>query len=210
MVRVLVVSDRALVRAGLTSMLAGSEDIEVVGDSTLAEAAAEVDARAANAAVVDVGEDEEGPETLWRLATDRPGLAIVALAQSAREARARQILQAGARAYLLWDAGPDEIGSALRAVSRGLVVLEPSVAEALWSQEASLPPPSTGAETLSPREHEVLQLPGSGPCQQNHTTRLRVSEHTVKFHIGSILNRLSAASRTEAVTVAIRRGLITV
>ncbi|MHB1005187.1 MAG: response regulator transcription factor [Chloroflexota bacterium] len=210
MVRVLVVSDRALVRAGLTSMLAGADGLEVVGESTLAEALAEVDARAPEAAVVDVGEDEEGPEALWRLAGERPGVAIVALAQSAREARARQALQAGARAYLLWDAGPDEVAAALHAVSLGLVVLEPSVAESFWSQEAGLPPPPTGGETLSPREREVLQLLAQGLASKTIASRLRVSEHTVKFHIGSILNKLGAASRTEAVTVAIRRGLITI
>jgi DNA-binding NarL/FixJ family response regulator len=119
------------------------------------------------------------------------------------------ILRAGVRGFLLSEAAGDEIAVALRAVSQGLLVLDPLIARTL-----TIAPPSIGLdeltqdEPLTERELEVLQLLALGLPNKTIATRLRISEHTVKFHVGSILAKLDASSRTEAVTRAARRGLL--
>jgi DNA-binding NarL/FixJ family response regulator len=109
---------------------------------------------------------------------------------------------------LLWDTGSEELIGAIRAVLQGLVVLHPAASEALLGDVASLPSAGQAAEPLTPREREVLHLLAQGLPSKTIASRLRLSEHTIKFHIGSIMTKLGAASRTEAVTLALRRGLI--
>jgi DNA-binding NarL/FixJ family response regulator len=110
---------------------------------------------------------------------------------------------------LLKDAGADEILAALRAVTQGLVVLDPAIARLTTLRQPALTPTSAGLdEALTDRETEVLQLLSLGLPNKTIATRLGISEHTAKFHVGSILAKLGAASRTEAVTLAARRGLL--
>ena len=112
----------------------------------------------------------------------------------------------GARGLLLRDADPLTIVAALRAVAQGLVTTDRDM-EALLAPNRGQPPTEPLA-SLTPRELEVLQLLAEGLTNKEISYRLGISEHTVKFHVNSILGKLEAQSRTEAVTQAMRLGLI--
>jgi DNA-binding NarL/FixJ family response regulator len=112
-------------------------------------------------------------------------------------------------AALLKDAGADEILAALRAVVQGLVVLDPAVAAQLATRPGSVPRAAGDFdERLTERETQVLQLLALGLPNKTIAIELGISEHTAKFHVGSIMAKLGAASRTEAVAQAARRGLL--
>ncbi len=209
MVHVLVVSDHPVVRMGLAAMLGQATDVEVIGEAGLADLPAQVAALHPEVAVMDLGDVEaDDLEVLWRLAAEMPATALVVLSHNPAESRARLALQAGARAYLLWDASAEEVAAAVHAVRHGLTVIHSAVAQPLLERSATSAPQLV-REPLTARELEVLQLLAQGLPSKTVATRLGISEHTVKFHVGSILAKLGAASRTEAVAAAIRRGLIT-
>ncbi len=112
-----------------------------------------------------------------------------------------------ARGWLLRDASAEELSAAVRAVAAGIIVLAPSIA-----REVTRPAPAVDtldAPALTGRESEVLRLVAAGLPNKTIARELGISEHTVKFHVGSILAKLDARSRTEAVTLAARRGLLT-
>jgi DNA-binding NarL/FixJ family response regulator len=114
------------------------------------------------------------------------------------------------RGFLLADANGDEIAAAVGAVTQGLSVLEPPLGRTLAAAAPfSAAVDSQLEEDLTAREHEVLALLALGLPNKTIASRLLISEHTVKFHVGSIMTKLGAASRTEAVTTAARRGLLT-
>jgi DNA-binding NarL/FixJ family response regulator len=121
----------------------------------------------------------------------------------------RHTLQAGVHAILLADSAPREILSALEAASAGLAVISPEVLDSL------LPAPAEAisddlplGEPLTARESEILSLLADGAGNKEIASRLRISEHTVKFHVSSILAKLGAATRTEAVSRGYKEGLI--
>jgi two-component system nitrate/nitrite response regulator NarL len=114
------------------------------------------------------------------------------------------VQNAGARGLLRRDTTPEPLLAALGAVLAGLLVLDPALGGSLATRAA---PP---AADLTPREVEVLALLAEGLANRAIAQRLAISEHTVKFHLNAILGKLGAQSRTEAVVLAIRLGLITV
>lgn len=141
-----------------------------------------------------------------------PGIIVLA-----EDALAREALRRGARAVLPRESAPEEIVAAVFAAAAGLVALRPETAELVIGNEPRRPafnstrPGSVDGfseEALTPRELEVLNLVAEGAGNKEIATRLRISEHTVKFHVASILSKLGAASRTEAVALGVRRGLI--
>lgn len=142
---------------------------------------------------------------------------MVVLVEGVEGPRAREVLRRGARAVLPGESTAEEIVAAVLAASAGLVALRPEAIEALvGGQPRGLPSPSTRLgtagglheEALTPREHEVIAMLAEGLGNKEIAWRLRISEHTVKFHVASILSKLGAASRTEAVALGVRRGLI--
>jgi DNA-binding NarL/FixJ family response regulator len=110
------------------------------------------------------------------------------------------------RARLPNTATAAEVLAAVMAAAQGLIVLTPSQAEAMLYP--SQPPPAPLVEALTPRELQVLRLMAQGMANKEIADQLRISEHTVKFHVASVLGKLAAASRTEAVMQGIRRGLV--
>jgi DNA-binding NarL/FixJ family response regulator len=135
------------------------------------------------------------------------------------EADARQAWAAGARGLLRRDAAPSRIAVALAATVHGFAVIEPDFAEALRSAlpdrassrskgAGDATPVAPPVESLTPRELEVLRLLAEGLPNKTIAARLEISEHTVKFHVNTILGKLGVASRTEAVVRATRLGLI--
>ncbi len=204
--RVLIVAAYPAMRAGLRALLAAVPGLEVVAE--LAPEAldgarwpADVDA-----AVVSLDDDEglaQLDEALGLLPT-------VLLAATPQDYQAVPAVPGAPRAYLLRNAGGEDIAAALQAVRRGLMVLDPAVA-AQWRAGAAAPRAPAGGdggEPLTERELEVLRLLALGLPNKAIALRLGISEHTVKFHVGAILAKLGAASRTEAVMLAARRGLL--
>lgn len=212
-IRVLIVAAYPMARAGLAALLGGVADIEVVGQtaggSILVTA---IDAATPAVILLDQpGGDEEPLEQLERLLAERTGLAALVLGAEATEGAALAALGAGARGYLPRESGGAELIAAVRAVAAGLLVLDPASATDLLERLLERPRPSVATapgEALTPREREVLQALAGGLTNRAIARRLSVSENTIKFHVSSILTKLSAASRAEAVALAARRGLL--
>jgi len=119
-----------------------------------------------------------------------------------------ELIDAGVRAVLPRTLTAGELTSALRAVAAGFVVLSPGDVAQRHRPEQDVQTRNGDPERLTEREQEVLQLMADGCSNKEIANRLGISDHTAKFHVASILSKLGAASRTEAVTVAIRRGVI--
>ena len=119
-----------------------------------------------------------------------------------------EALRAGVKAVLSSNASESEIAAAIEAAAAGLVVLEASGVETLFGEPANISRAGTLIEPLTPREIEVLQLVATGLGNKEIAARLGISEHTIKFHVASVMGKLGATSRTEAVTLGIRKGLL--
>ncbi len=232
MIRVLVAADSALARAGLEAVVRQAGKTLTLAGPAAALATVVRDAGECEPDVVLLSLEPDDEEQLAVLSAlgghagpggalsseSGPGVpAVVVLAESVEGTQVREALRLGARAALPRDAVPEEIVAAVVAASAGLVALRPEAIEPLIGDRArSLPPhvPSPGStdglreEALTPRELEVLALLAEGLGNKEIAGHLRISEHTVKFHVASILGKLGAASRTEAVALGVRRGLI--
>lgn len=200
-VRVLVVGDDPLARAGLARLLEDQETFEVAGrmaagDDLLEEATL----YRADVWLWDLGWDADAVPPDLAEAEAR----VVALLPD--ETLAAGALAMGASALLLREAGPEQLRLAIEGAVRGLVVLDPALIGAL--QPAPHPDELPPVEPLTGREKEVLQLVAEGMSNRAIAQALSISEHTVKFHVTAIMTKLNAQSRTEAVVRATRLGLL--
>lgn len=207
--RVLVVADDPLVRSGLASMLAGHPDCLVVGQTASDKPSVEVlEAAMPDAVLLDPGWDTGQDTSSWLerlmdwVELDVPIAVVLADATQAAEA-----WTAGARGILARQASSGQMVDALRALASGLTVFEAAFASSLVSAGADADRRNAGG--LTPREMEVLRLMAEGLPNKGIAHRLQITEHTVKFHVNAILGKLGAQSRTEAVVVATRHGLLT-
>ena len=197
MIRVLIAARSAMTRAGLETLVASAPGLQLAGSYP--------DAAAAEALHPDVLLAEGALEDLPPLAARAP--AIVLLSSEAQPAFTPEAFKLGVRAVLARDASPGAILAAVEAAAGGLAVIEPGELEPLLA--ASVPAPvSIAAAALTARELDVLRLVAEGDANKEIAWKLGISEHTAKFHVASILGKLSAGSRTEAVTIGIRRGLV--
>jgi DNA-binding NarL/FixJ family response regulator len=209
-IRVFIVAASPLARAGLENLLA-ARDVEVVGSSATMEALAEMLADTApDVVLIDSSGEPFEPMLESILASGLAAdVSVVILGDGMTPAASADALRAGFRAALPGDISPDQLVAALEAVASGLLVLHPSHAgERLPAGSASQPALDELAESLTRRELEVLQMLAAGLSNKEIAARLNISDHTVKFHVASILGKLGAASRTEAVSLGIRRGLV--
>jgi DNA-binding NarL/FixJ family response regulator len=214
MLRILVASPHPAMRAGLHVLLEeaqrarGAGPVMVVGEADTIEASLQW-TRATQPQVVlydlafEVDEEMNG---LWRLRTQSPEVAILALCENNTDGRVLGALQGGARGCLPKTATGAELLEAAQGAMLGEPVLHPGTTAALLQQLRGDGP----APNLTPRESEVLRQVAAGQTNKSIALKLGISEHTVKFHLGSAMTKLGAASRAEAVAVAIRRGLISV
>ena len=210
MIRVFIVAASPLARGGLENLLA-MRGVSVVGRSATLESLSEQ--------IVDVEPDVvlgdasgDNAEALLdallssNLATET---AVLLLSDHPRPGWTAEALRAGVRAILPSEVSPEQLAAALEAAMAGLVVVHPSaIAVALPAPSAALSPLAELAEPLTPREREVLEMLASGLVNKEIAAKLSISEHTVKFHVASILGKLGAATRTEAVSLGFRRGLV--
>jgi DNA-binding NarL/FixJ family response regulator len=203
MIRVLVVSPYPTVRAGLRALVEEPGDLQVADAELLSNSATLTSVPAADVALVD---GEVGAAAVSSLAASRPDLAIVVLGgELPGDLGARR----AARGYLRRDASAEEVLAAVRTVANGLTVVDPTrLPELLPAAERARAASNGVGETLTPREMEVLQLIADGLPNKTIATQLGISEHTAKFHVSSVLAKLNALSRTEAVSTAARRGLL--
>ncbi len=211
-IRVLVVDDHPIVRDGLKAVLSTQSDFEVVGEaSNGAEAVRQAMALQPDVVLLDLEmPDVNGVEALRQLRAQSPDMKVIVLTAFDTDDLIVGAVRAGANGYLLKGAPREEIFQALRVVSEGGSLLQPIVASKLMrhieerSLERQLP-----REPLTEREMEVLQLLAQGKMNKEIAAALVISERTVKFHVSAILGKLGAGNRTEAVTMAAQRGLVT-
>ena len=210
MIRVLIVAASPLARAGLQSLL-GDQDVEIAGSTpTLESLANQMPDVEADVVLVEAsGEQFEGVIDSLIASQLASETAVVLLSEHFEPRWLAEGLRAGVRAVLPSDLSPDQLVAALEAAATGLIVMHPGEVNQLFpAAEPASHPLAELTEPLTPRESEVLQMLASGLANKEIAARLAISEHTVKFHVASILGKFGAGSRTEAVSLGIRRGLI--
>ena len=202
MIRVLIAAASSVIRAGLESMLRSSPNIETAGSaSDLESLPAAIEREQPDVILVDLDFPYDrlprellGPAAVVLLVSGPPGPWMA------------EALRSGVRAVLPRDAASNEMIAAIEAAAAGLVALHPGDLTALLP--APRPVSTETGEALTPRELEIFAMLAEGAGNKTIAWKLAISEHTVKFHVASILAKLNATSRTEAVAIGIRRGLI--
>jgi DNA-binding NarL/FixJ family response regulator len=195
-IKVALLTDDPLLRAGLSSLLAQVGSIDVV------------DRDVAEVALWDAGVDAE--KALARLAEIR-ALPLPVVAVIGDQAQVSPAIAAGARGVVLRDQVGPGIQAALAAVRSGLTVVDSALADHLLPTSAPVLPVATtppGGKGLTERERQVVQLLSEGLSNKLIADRLGISDHTAKFHVNGVMMKLGASTRTEAVVEAMRRGLI--
>jgi DNA-binding NarL/FixJ family response regulator len=208
MIRVVLVDDHSVVRAGLAQLVRAAGDMEVVGTASDGEEAVAV-VRETRPDVVLM--DLQMPRTDGVAATRALREAgseaeVLVLTSYSDGERIVAALDAGAVGYLLKDAEPDDVLEGIRAVSRGESPLHPRAARALLGARRQAPE-GLGGAGLTPREQEVLALVRRGLANKQIARRLGISERTVKAHLTSVFARLGVEDRTQAALWAERHGL---
>jgi len=200
-IRVVVAAASAVRRAGLEAIVRSESDLHLAG-STGALSRLDLLSRNANADVLLVDSDSL-PEALPAIAAR-----IVFLTETSGARDISRFLKSGVRAILARESDADDIVAAIYAAYRGQVLLSAEAAQNLAAVFGDQQEDSAMLEEITAREAEVLRMLAEGLANKDIARRLSISEHTVKFHISSILEKLGAATRTEAVMLGIRRGLI--
>jgi len=208
---VFVVSALPAVRAGLRALLGLADDLTVVGEADRLDGSDGMVAAPMPDVVVLDPPDLELTELAGvdRFA-GRAGLVV--LGPALGDESLPMVLAGRAWGYVPRVAGADQLVAAVRAVANGLLAVDPILGEHLLARgHAALPeapPDQANGEDLTVREREVLQLVAEGLANKTIAGRLGISEHTVKFHVAALLAKLGAGSRTEAVHLGARRGLV--
>ncbi|MFT7765078.1 response regulator transcription factor [Clavibacter tessellarius] len=209
-IRVAVVDDHPVVRAGLAALLASADDIEVVGQAPDGEAAvALAAAERPDVVLMDLrmpGLDGVGATA--RIRDGSPDVRVLVLTTYETDASILTAIEAGASGYLLKAAPEEEILAGVRAVARGDVALAPALAARLVRQVARPAAPAAPTPTLSPRETEVLALVAAGRTNARIALELHVTPATVKTHLLHVFEKLGVGDRTRAVTLAMEFGLL--
>ena len=206
-IRVAVAATSAVRRAGLESIVRGDADLHLAGSfGALASLASFARGSELDVIVID---SDSIRDLLHVPALDT---AIVLLTEINDARSISRLLRSGVRAILSSESDPDDLLSAIYAAYDGLVLLSTSTAETLAAVYGDHPIEVGDelSEEITSRETEVLKMLAEGLVNKDIAVRLGISEHTVKFHISSILDKLGASTRTEAVTLGIRRGLISI
>jgi DNA-binding NarL/FixJ family response regulator len=207
-IRLLLADDHPVVRDGLTAILGTQPDFEVVGQAAGgAEAVRQAAALRPDVILLDLEmPGMDGVEALQRIRENDPDARAIVFTAFDTDERILSAVRAGAQGYLLKGAPREDIFHAVRVVHAGGSLLQPVVASKLLRQVSR--PDAPPAEALTPRELEVLQRMGRGLQNKEIAAELVISERTVKFHVSSIMSKLGAGNRTEAVSLAVQQGLI--
>jgi DNA-binding NarL/FixJ family response regulator len=206
---VLIAARSAAARARLTAVVGARKTLHLVAAAADLSLPEQIEATQPDVLLVDLG-SERAAAWLRNLGAEPLPSAIVLLTEDAHRTLGAEALRAGVRAVLPPRASAEEIIAAIEAAVTGLIVIHPDTVGAL--QPVPSATKRAGAaiarQPLTPRESEVLGMIAEGLGNKIIAARLGISEHTVKFHIASIFAKLNAGSRTEAVTIGVRQGLI--
>jgi DNA-binding NarL/FixJ family response regulator len=204
-IRVAVAATSAVRRAGLENIIRSHADFRLAGSFGVVASLVSF-ARNAELDVVVIDSDSIRDLLLERVSD----AAIVLLTDVSDPRSISRLLRNGVHAILSRASDPDDVLSAIYAAHDGLVLLSAPAAESLTAVygDQSLESESELSEEITSRETDVLRMLAEGLVNKDIAARLGISEHTVKFHISSILDKLGASTRTEAVTLGIRRGLV--
>jgi DNA-binding NarL/FixJ family response regulator len=204
-IRLVIVDDHPVVRDGLRGMLENQPDFEVVGEASNGEEAVQM-ASSFNPEVMLMDlrmPVMDGVTALREIKVSNPTVQVLVLTTYDSDADILPAIEAGAMGYLLKDTSREDLYSAIRATARGESVLSPGVAARLIGQMRA-----PAEEKLSSREVEVLQLVADGASNREIANRLHISQATVKSHLIHVFDKLGVSDRTAAVTVALRRGIL--
>ena len=200
--RILIADDHPVVRMGMTALINREVDMNVVGAATDGHQAVEmfID-QSPDVVMLDLlmpGMD--GIQTLAAIRAHDPFARVIMLTTADGDEDIYRCLRAGAKAYLLKDAPTEEVIECLRTVNAGRTSISPNVAAKLAGR--------VGTADLTTREREVLSLIAKGRGNRDIGVELEVTEGTIKVHVNNILTKLNVGSRTEAVTLSLKRGIV--
>jgi two-component system NarL family response regulator len=203
-IRILIVDDHPVVRAGLTSMLGTQAELEVIGSASSGEEAlSKLRQAAPDVLLLDLRmHGMSGVETLLAMKRAAHDARVIILTSFETDEDIYRAVQAGAQGYLLKDTSLREMVEAIRTVHAGKRYIPRDIAARLAERMMRT--------DLTPREIEILKLVSKGPTNKEIGRALGISENTVKNHVNSIIEKLEVSDRTEAATTAIQRGLISV
>ena len=203
-IKIIIADDHPVVRDGLIAVLETQDDFEIVGEAANGnEVLKMLSDNEADILFLDLAMPEkDGVETIQELQKINSKVKVIVFTVFDSDERIINAVKAGAKGYLLKGASRKEIFKAIRVVHSGGSLLQPSVATKLMQHI------SNENDPLTSRELEVLKLLAKGLKNSEIANRLFISERTVKFHVSAILNKLDVQNRTEAVRLAVKRGII--
>lgn len=207
-IRVMLVDDHAVVRSGLGAFLMAYDDFELVGEASGGEEALRLcETYLPDVVLMDlVMPGMDGAEATGLIRQKCPEIQVIALTSFKEQDLVEGAIKAGAISYLLKDVSAEELAEAIRAAAAGTPTLAPEAAQVLI--EAARKPVQKLGIDLTDREREVLSLMADGLNNNQIAQKLFISVSTAKFHVSSILSKLDASSRTEAVSYALKNNLI--
>lgn len=210
--RALIVDDHAVARRGISAYLDVLEDIDSVGEAVdgrdALEQLAELSVRGQlpDVVLLDLVMPRlDGVGALKEIRRRHPEVKVVVLTSFGETERLNTVMQLGAAGYLLKDAGPLEVASAIRAAAQDEVFIDTAMAKKLTQIMSS---PVGGISSLTERERTVLLLVGEGFSNRDIAARLHITERTARTHVSNMLGKLGLSSRTQAALMAVNAGLI--
>jgi DNA-binding NarL/FixJ family response regulator len=201
-IRVLTVDDHPLLREGITALVNSQPDMELVAQAaTGRDGIREFETHRPDVTLMDLRlPDMSGIDAMTAIRAESPEARVLVLSTSAGDVEIQRALSAGAYGYILKSMPPREMVEAIRQVHAGRKRIPPEVAAHIAEH--------LGDESLTAREIEVLELVASGNRNKDIAARLFISEETVKAHVKHVMEKLGASDRTQAVAIAVRRGII--
>lgn len=214
MIRVLICDDQAIARHGLQMILASAPDIEVVGQAEDGQEAVDLISRwTPDVVLMDLKMPRmNGVEATRQIRRGFPDVQVLVLTTYDADEWVFDAIRAGAKGYVLKDLPPEQLLDAIRNVAQGKTPIDPSVAGKLFKSVVDQPVPQLDhlVEPLSDREIEIVRLMAGGMTNAEIGAELYLSEGTIRNYISTILSKLGAQDRTQAVVMAIRYGLVDV
>lgn len=213
-IRILLADDHALVRQGTRELLEQQEDLEVVAEASDGKEAVQLALRERpDVVIIDFAMPRlNGIEATRQIKAVAPNIAVLVLTAYDSEQYVFAFLEAGAAGYLLKDVSVDELVKAVRAVYAGESVLHPAITRKVISRFArpgERQGPGNVLDQITERELEVLRLAARGMSNRDIARELDISMRTVQTHLSNVFNKMGVGSRTEAVMLGLRKGLIT-
>jgi DNA-binding NarL/FixJ family response regulator len=209
-IKILIADDHPVVREGLIAMLSREADFNVVGEAKDGvEAVNKAKELSPDVVLMDLRMPEmDGVEAMRQIRLAMPDVKFIILTTYSDDDYIFSGIEAGARAYLLKDAPREDLFKAIRSVYRGESLFQPVVASKLLDRFSQLSRRAPSGEELSERELEVLCLMAKGAANKEISAELNIAQSTVKTHITNIFQKLGVNDRTEAVTQALKKGII--